>query len=184
MLVPGGYRLSSAPGQIDVAQFRQLVQESADPADPTRALTLIETALELWRDDPLSDVPRLHGHPLVSRLVEEKIAATLLFARICAAQDAHQRALPLLRALSESHTLHEPVHLRLIAALAETGHQAEALAAYGKIRGGWQTIWASIPGQSSSSCISACFARRWSFRGLPGCRQRNRPSRGPVPCGA
>ncbi|MBF9130246.1 tetratricopeptide repeat protein [Plantactinospora sp. S1510] len=134
MLMPGGYKLTGTPSQFDVGQFRQLVKDSAKSADPAQALALIETALELWRDDPLSDIPCLRGHPLVSQLNDEKITAALLLAEICAAQNSHQRALPWLRALSAGNTLHEPVHLRLIAALAGSGHQAEALATYEKIR--------------------------------------------------
>jgi DNA-binding SARP family transcriptional activator len=67
-------------------------------------------------------------------LREERVAAVLLLADLAAALRQHGRSLPHLRALATEQPLHEPLYARLIAALAATGLQAQAVAAYQGIR--------------------------------------------------
>lgn len=129
----GGYRLALSEGQLDVAEFRGLV-DAARRAGAREALALLERALGLWRGVPLADVPELGDHPLATALADEQVAVALRYADLAASAGAYGRALPRLRALAAAHPLHEPLHARLITALAGAGLQAEALAAYDSIR--------------------------------------------------
>ncbi|BCY09023.1 SARP family transcriptional regulator [Actinoplanes sp. L3-i22] len=129
----GGYQLNLADGRLDLADFRRRIGQ-ARAAEPVRALDLLDDALALWRGSPLSDVAQLRDHPLVTAVVEERIAATLRFADLALASGQAGRCLPRLRELASTSPLHEPVHARLIAALAAGSLQASALQAYAEIR--------------------------------------------------
>ncbi|MET7422631.1 tetratricopeptide repeat protein [Dactylosporangium sp. NPDC005555] len=129
-----GYRLSLGDGQLDLADFRSRVRLAKEATDPAAALDLLDAALMLWRGDPLQDVPELSAHPLVAALAEERIAAVLRLADLAIAVGRPDRCLPQLRALAAAHPLHEPVHARLIAALAAGNLQAAALDTYTGIR--------------------------------------------------
>jgi DNA-binding SARP family transcriptional activator/Tfp pilus assembly protein PilF/DNA-binding XRE family transcriptional regulator len=132
-LAAGGYRLVLAEQQLDVAEFRGLVR-AAQRADPQHAVQLLEDALRLWRDAPLADVSELRDHPLVTALAREYVTVALRYADLAAQLGLPERSLPRLRELTAAHPLHEPVHARLVTALAGAGLQADALAAYDTIR--------------------------------------------------
>jgi DNA-binding SARP family transcriptional activator/tetratricopeptide (TPR) repeat protein/DNA-binding XRE family transcriptional regulator len=129
----GGYQLVLSEEQSDVAEFRGLV-DAARRAGARDALALLESALGLWRGAPLADVPEMSEHPLVTALADEQVAVALRYADLAASAGAYGRALPRLRVLAAAHPLHEPLHARLITALAGAGLQADALAAYDSIR--------------------------------------------------
>ncbi|MEV4140681.1 BTAD domain-containing putative transcriptional regulator [Dactylosporangium sp. NPDC049742] len=130
---PGGYRLNLTADQLDLAGFRQRV-ERARAAAPAEALDLLEAALAVWRGSPLADVPQLRHHPLVTAVANERVAVALRFADAALAAGQPGRCLPVLRELTMADPLHEPLHARLIAALAAGDLQAAALAVYADIR--------------------------------------------------
>ncbi|MGW5351913.1 tetratricopeptide repeat protein [Streptomyces sp. NPDC004031] len=132
-LAPGGYQVALSEQQLDVAEFRGLVG-AARRADAGDALVLLERALGLWRGVPLADVPEMCAHPLAVALADEQVAVALRYADLAARSGGYGRALPRLRALAAAHPLHEPLHARLITALAGAGLQADALTAYDSIR--------------------------------------------------
>jgi DNA-binding SARP family transcriptional activator/tetratricopeptide (TPR) repeat protein/DNA-binding XRE family transcriptional regulator len=129
----GGYRLVLAEQQLDLAEFRELVC-TAREADAAGAVDLLERALRLWRDVPLADIVEMRDHPLVTALVQEYVAVALRYADLAGELGAYLRSLPMLRALAAAHPLHEPLHARLVTALAGAGLQADALAGYDTIR--------------------------------------------------
>jgi DNA-binding SARP family transcriptional activator/tetratricopeptide (TPR) repeat protein/DNA-binding XRE family transcriptional regulator len=129
----GGYQLNLDGGQLDLADFRGHVHQ-ARTEPPAHALELFESALKLWRGDPLEDLPELRHHPLVVALADERIAAMLCYADLAIADGQAERCLPALRELAAANPLHEPLHARLIGALAAKDLQAAALAAYTDIR--------------------------------------------------
>jgi DNA-binding SARP family transcriptional activator/transcriptional regulator with XRE-family HTH domain/Tfp pilus assembly protein PilF len=135
-LVGAGYRLVLDADRLDLAVFRRLVNEAKQAAlpRPDDALDRLDSALGLWRGTPLADVPELRDHPLVVHVMEERIAAALRHADLAQRLGRSERSLPLLRALTADHLLHEPLHGRLIIALAASGLQAAALAVYDDIR--------------------------------------------------
>ncbi len=131
-LVAGGYRLTLADEQLDLTEFRRLVRTArAAGAD---ALELLERALDLWRDAPLVDVVEVRGHPLAAALADERVTVALRHADLAAGLGRYERSLPRLRELAAAHPLHEPLHARLVAALAGAGLQADALGACDDIR--------------------------------------------------
>jgi DNA-binding SARP family transcriptional activator len=134
--ISDGYRLTMSDDELDVRQFRRAAADAhvLVAACPEVAVGMLEAALHLWRGSPCADVEQLVHHPSVAMLREERVAAVLLLADLAAALRQHGRSLPHLRALATEQPLHEPLYARLIAALAATGLQAQAVAAYQGIR--------------------------------------------------
>ncbi|MET7426534.1 BTAD domain-containing putative transcriptional regulator [Dactylosporangium sp. NPDC005555] len=130
---PGGYRLDLGPDRLDLADFRQRV-ERARTAPPADALDLLEAALAMWRGGPLADVPELRHHPLVTAVANERVTVALRFAGVALSAGQAGRCLPVLWELATADPLHEPLHARLIAALAASDLQAAALTVYRGIR--------------------------------------------------
>ncbi|MFD8097198.1 AfsR/SARP family transcriptional regulator [Streptomyces malaysiensis] len=133
--VPGGYRLSADPDDIDLHRFERLADEGtralAD-GDPAKAVDLLDAALGLWRGPALSDLPdatapaaRAEARRLEAR--RSRLAADLALGRA-------GQALPALTGLCDAHPLDEPLHALRIRALRDVGRAAEALAAYEEIR--------------------------------------------------
>ncbi|MFF5229290.1 tetratricopeptide repeat protein [Dactylosporangium sp. NPDC000521] len=128
-----GYQLDLADDQLDLSEFRHAVRLAA-AAPPERALDLLDLAAGHWRAGPLDDIPQLRDHPLVTTIVEERIAMALRYAELALAAGQARRCLPTLRDLAAANPLHELLHAHLIAALAAEGRQADALSAYAGIR--------------------------------------------------
>ena len=82
----------------------------------------------------LADIPELAGHPALIALADEFLTVAQQYADLCHELGEHDRAVPPLRDQAAAHPLHEPVHVRLITALAATGRQADALNAYDSLR--------------------------------------------------
>src|SRR4051812_12479788 len=75
-----GYLLGLTPDELDAAQFEQLLTEArahAAAEDHGRALTLLDTALALWRGDVLAgfDVVALGAEGDVARLADLRLVA-------------------------------------------------------------------------------------------------------------
>jgi DNA-binding SARP family transcriptional activator/tetratricopeptide (TPR) repeat protein len=120
----GGYRAELNPSALDLTRFRALVS-SGDFA----------AAVGLWRGPMLSDVQSdpLHQHD-VAPVTEEWLLA--LERRIGADLDAGRAAdlVAELRGLVVAHPFREVFWGQLMLALAQSGQQAQALAAYQEVR--------------------------------------------------
>jgi len=117
-----GYRLAVAPDDVDALRFERLVAEGA-----------VAEALALWRGPALADAGDF-AEPFGRRLEELRREATVtLLARELDAGRAAARAGEL-EALAAAHPLHETLTGLLMRALAATGRQADALAAYETLR--------------------------------------------------
>ncbi|MCA2211620.1 AfsR/SARP family transcriptional regulator [Jidongwangia harbinensis] len=135
---PGGYRLVTDPGSVDLHRFRRLVSEArrdAQAGDLHSESNRLREALALWRGRPLADV----SSDLLQRyeapaLLEERIAA--LERRIAVDLDlgGHAELVGELRALLGEYPLRENFWAQLILALHRLGRSAEALAAYHQAR--------------------------------------------------
>ncbi|GAA1129369.1 hypothetical protein GCM10009577_61000 [Streptomyces javensis] len=133
--VPGGYRLTADPDDVDLHRFERLAEEGARAladGDPAKAVDLLDAALALWRGPALSDLPdttapaaRAEARRLEAR--RARLAADLALGRA-------DHALPVLTGLCDAHPLDEPLHALRIRALRDVGRVAEALAAYEVIR--------------------------------------------------
>jgi DNA-binding SARP family transcriptional activator len=128
-----GYVLRASTEMLDLLRFRELTGQ-ARLVEPGRAAALLFEALQLWRGDPVADVAVLAGHPVVLALTDERIVAALQHATLTEALGRHEQSLAVLRELAARNPLHEPLWGRYIVALAATGLQAQALAAFDAIR--------------------------------------------------
>ncbi|MFH8974043.1 AfsR/SARP family transcriptional regulator [Streptomyces sp. NPDC017890] len=131
----GGYRLTTAPDDIDLHLFDRLAGEGtralAD-GDPAKAAVVLDDALALWRGPALADLPDRTAE--AARWETRRLDA--LRARHTAALDLGQaeHSLPELTALCDGHPLDEPLQALRLRALRDTGRTAEALAAYEAVR--------------------------------------------------
>ncbi len=130
--VPGGYVLAAA---ADADRFERLAAEGAAAPDPERAARLLRQALELWRGPALADLSEYRfATAAAARLDDLRVSA--LADRIDAdlALGRGDRLVAELEALSAEHPLHERLAAQLITALYAAGRQADALAAYERVR--------------------------------------------------
>ena len=117
-----GYRLAVGPDDVDALRFERLV-----------AAGDVEDALRLWRGPALDDVGEFAA-PYALRLTDLRLDATVgWLARELEAGHAAARIAEL-ETLAAGNPLNEKVTALLMRALAVTGRQAEALAAYERLR--------------------------------------------------
>ena len=117
-----GYRLVISPEDVDAFRFERLLGEG-------RA----EEAMRLWRGTALADAGKF-AWPHAQRLQQLQLDATVarLADEIAGGQAAGKVAE--LEVLVRQHPLHEKLAGLLMRALAQTGRQADALAAYEAVR--------------------------------------------------
>ena len=124
--LPGGYRLDVAPEAVDAVRFERLAREghaALRGGEPALAAQLLTEAEALWRG-PLE-------HP---RLAELRLSATEDRCEAELLLDKGSMLVAELEELTAAHPLRERLGELLIRALAGTGRQAEALAAYERLR--------------------------------------------------
>ena len=136
---PAGYVLRVAPDDVDVTRFRSLVREGEDAlrcGAAARGREVLAEAISLWRGDPFPGVgPHTGLAGEAVRLREEYLTA--LEARIAAdlADGHHTELIGELEALVREHPFRERLWGHLMVALYRGGRQADALAAYQRVRG-------------------------------------------------
>lgn len=128
--MPGGYLIQVDDDQLDLAEFRALVEQADGIDDPRERAQVLTKALDLWRDVPLagaSAAESIQGRPW---LVLDRLRAMerLIDARLTLGE--HAAVIPELTVLSKEHPLRERIWIHLMLALYRSGRQAEALAAY------------------------------------------------------
>lgn len=134
----GGYRLAVEQDEVDVFVFRALARsgdEALRSGAASEAQTLLADALGLWRGDPLSGVAQHTGLAAEAvRLEQERLAA--LEARVAADLTAglHSELVGELELLVRQHPFRERLWGYLMVALYHCGRQADALAAYQRVR--------------------------------------------------
>ena len=135
---PTGYMLDAQPDSVDVWRFRDLAARgiaTLEEGDATTALTLMRSALALWRGPALADVRDAAFAPVAAeRLEDERLTAaeTLTDARL--RLGAHRELVPELETLIAASPYRESFHAQLMLALYRSGRQAEALAAFRRAR--------------------------------------------------
>ena len=135
--VQTAYRLRLSDRELDLLLFRDLAKRAGDAAADGRlamACDLYEQAVGLWRGEPLADVEMLRGHFKVVLLRQELSRVLLRYATAAFAMSDYQRVLPRLQSLAAAEPLNEPVHARLMIALAGSGYQAAAIRVYEDLR--------------------------------------------------
>lgn len=135
---PSGYRLETAPGELDLHCFQEL-SAAGDrfyaAGDYERAAHDLHGALALWNGPALADLPQgTHLRPAADRLDlmrltawEQRISADIWLGR-------HRQVIPELTELTRAFPLRESLHSHLIVALQRCHRMSEALTCYAGIR--------------------------------------------------
>lgn len=126
-----GYKVEASSGTLDLLTFRELTEKAAVD-EPAAALAKLSDAVALWRGD--TDVETLAADALYIALSNEYADVIRTFATLSREVGDPELALNPLRDLTARHELDEPLYLELIQTLAAADRQAEALAAYDRIR--------------------------------------------------
>ncbi|MFI6339411.1 BTAD domain-containing putative transcriptional regulator [Streptomyces sp. NPDC050535] len=132
---PPGYILDLGDEATDVEVAERLVRQGSQCPDRGRGATQLEAAVALWRGQPLADVAGpawFDGqvHRLDHLLLQARQA--LIESRLALGQ--HAQLVPELESLSRQYPLHEQLCGQLMLALYRAGRQADALAAYQRLR--------------------------------------------------
>jgi predicted ATPase/DNA-binding SARP family transcriptional activator len=134
---PAGYTLTISPESVDALQFEDLVRRGRQlvGTDPAQARALLTQAERLWRGDALADLRDLPFAAIeADRLSELRLGAGEDLAESAVASGHSRDVIAELERLSIAHPLRERLHELLIRALYADGRQAEALAAYERVR--------------------------------------------------
>jgi predicted ATPase/DNA-binding SARP family transcriptional activator len=134
---PAGYTLTIGPDCVDAVQFEELARRGRQllASDPAQALTLLSQADRLWRGEALADLRDLpFAQVEADRLTELRLGTAEDLAEAGIATGHARDVVADLERLTVAHPLRERPHELLIRALAADGRQAEALAAYERVR--------------------------------------------------
>src|SRR4051794_25926877 len=137
----GGYRLAGAPDGVDALRFERLARAGAAAlrdGDRARAATLAHDALGLWRGPALAGLAGRgrFATEAALRLDDLRVGALLDRAEAELGRTGDgAAAVAELERLAAERPLDERVARLLIRALHAAGRQADALAAYERIRG-------------------------------------------------
>ncbi|GAA3727831.1 ATP-binding protein [Salinactinospora qingdaonensis] len=134
-----GYRLDICPEQVDLWRFESLVEQGRQArrsGDTEAAERFLRAALDLWRGPILSGLPALPAAAAtVARATQLRRSATEERLDLALERGRHREALPEIEELVAREPLREQPVALLIRALAGCGRQAEAIAAYDRLRG-------------------------------------------------
>jgi DNA-binding SARP family transcriptional activator len=146
-----GYIMDVRPGESDLATFFDLRKKAADLAAADKladASATLSSALALWRNAPLLDVPSpalqdMEVTPLLERrmqTLEWRIDLDLQLGR-------HAQLVPELSHMVRKHPLRESLTAKLMIALYGAGRQSDALAVFLRTRALLIEQLGSEPGQ-------------------------------------
>jgi DNA-binding SARP family transcriptional activator/tetratricopeptide (TPR) repeat protein len=139
---PPGYLLNLGADGTDVQAAERLLRQGTAAAEPAQAVADLRAALALWRGEPLTGVaglPGLSGQPGRLEGLRAQIRRALVEARLAAGE--HHQLTGELEQMVTADPLDEQLHAQLMLALYRAGRQADALAAYDRIR---QTLAADL----------------------------------------
>jgi DNA-binding SARP family transcriptional activator len=132
---PPGYVLDLDSEATDVEVAERLIRQGTRSADHAGRARQLMAALALWRGRPLVDVAGLAWlDEQAQRLDQLWLQAKQALIETRLALGEHAQLLPDLARLTREHPFDEEIHRQLILALYRTGRQAEALAAYRRLR--------------------------------------------------
>ncbi|MEJ3748543.1 AfsR/SARP family transcriptional regulator [Actinomycetes bacterium KLBMP 9797] len=126
-----GYVLNCDPTRIDAHRFRDLVERArASGADEEKA-ALLDTALALWRGEPLDDVATGESRErLCGGLVEVRLAALQERWQVRLRLGQHLSILDELVEWAAAHPRQQRITGQLMLALYRSGRATDALAVY------------------------------------------------------
>lgn len=131
-----GYLVEVGPDALDLRRFGTLVQRgraALDSGAADHAAAQLREALELWRGEPLSDLPPDLFRDVVPALAERRLDALELRIDADLALGRPADVLPELRALIGAHPLRERFWAQRMRALSWCGRHGEALECYREV---------------------------------------------------
>jgi DNA-binding SARP family transcriptional activator len=130
-----GYALN-VPGEVTDVQAVERITGEADQCDDVRERRgRLQDAMALCRGVPLAELSEFAWfRPQAQRLERVLLRAQLAFADTRMVLGEHLSLVPELDELVHRHPLDEQIHQRLMLALYRSGRQADALAAYQRLR--------------------------------------------------
>jgi DNA-binding SARP family transcriptional activator/tetratricopeptide (TPR) repeat protein len=132
---PPGYVLDLGSAATDVEVAERLIRQGTQSVDRAYGAGQLRAALALWRGRPLADVAGLAWlEEQAGRLDQLWLHATQALIEIRLALGEHAQLLPDLEKLVRDHPFDEQLHGQLMRTLYGTGRQADALAAYQRLR--------------------------------------------------
>jgi DNA-binding SARP family transcriptional activator/tetratricopeptide (TPR) repeat protein len=132
---PPGYLLDLGTDDTDVRLAERLLRQATKTAEPGHSIEHLTTALGLWRGDPLADVD---GSAWLEEQAERldllcgQIKRALTEARLAAGE--HAQLIGELEQMAADYPLDEQICGQLMLALYRSGRQADALAAFHRMR--------------------------------------------------
>jgi predicted ATPase/DNA-binding SARP family transcriptional activator len=132
----GGYVLDVRPEQVDAARFELALEAGRRllATSPQRASSLLAEALAEWRGSALAGVEEPFAQTAAARLDELRLQCFELHADAELRLGRHHAVVAGLEELAAAHPLREELCAHLIVALYRCGRQADALAAYRRLR--------------------------------------------------
>src|SRR5262249_50650815 len=134
-----GYVMNVAPSAVDARRFETLLfagRQAMTAGDAAGARPLLDEGLALWRGDGVGESSAsAFQHSDAARLEEERLAAIELRIDAELALGRHPEVVAELESLVARHPFREHFVAQLMAALAGTGRQAEALRVFQSARG-------------------------------------------------
>ncbi|GGJ58803.1 AfsR/SARP family transcriptional regulator [Streptomyces brasiliensis] len=176
-----GYRLLVDTSTSDLLRFRDLraqAQLTVKGGALEEAAQDFVEALRLWRGPVVAAGTSVARHPVFVSVGHEFVATAkeAADAVLTAAPALTEEVLTVLRRAMESHPFDEALHSRMIAALAVTGRQAEALQQFESIRRALAEELGVEPGPELRAAQQHLLQRRVS-------RDPDAPARHPVEAG-
>jgi DNA-binding SARP family transcriptional activator len=132
---PGGYMLEVDPESVDACRFEQGLTAASTETAPTRRLTVLESALALWRGPPLDEFAGAGwADREATRLDAVRVQGLRRRCESLLELGRTGEAVAQLETLVGVHPLDERLWAHLMLALYRSGRQADALAAYQRAR--------------------------------------------------
>ena len=135
---PRGYQIQVEAGELDLDRFEGLLRDARAAARQGSwpdAASQAAAALALWRGEPLAD---LNSDLLLARegprITELRMQAVETHIEAELQLGGHGEVIGRLHQMAAEHPLRERIHRLLMLALYRDGRQAEALAAYRRVR--------------------------------------------------
>ncbi|MEV6009102.1 BTAD domain-containing putative transcriptional regulator [Streptomyces sp. NPDC051976] len=132
-----GYTLDLAPGELDLHLFDELAargRAAAADGRPAAARAAFREALDLWNGDPLPEIDSPVVQTKLVRVAERRFEALEECLDAELRLGLHHEVLGEISALATEFPLRERPAVQLMTALYRCGRQAEALAAYHRVR--------------------------------------------------
>jgi DNA-binding SARP family transcriptional activator/Flp pilus assembly protein TadD len=148
----GGYVLQVHPEEVDLHRFRQLVLAARDRQRPDdERARLLGEALDLWRGEPLADLPGEWPARMRASWEEERLDAAVARAQAELRLGRPDEVIGSVRELVAGHPLKERPVTVLMQALAAAGRAPEALECYAVARSRLIEALGTEPGRELQS---------------------------------